>query len=84
MTGAKRPKTSLSPSVRSPVMSYEYPLARPLFVYAKNESLENNESFMQFMEFTLNNASSAAEEAGYVPLTEDEMQEQKDKLEAFK
>ncbi|WP_271398064.1 PstS family phosphate ABC transporter substrate-binding protein [Salinicoccus roseus] len=66
------------------VMSYEYPLSRPLFVYAKNESLENNESFMQFMEFTLNNASSAAEEAGYVALTEDEMQEQKDKLEAFK
>ncbi len=66
------------------VMSYEYPLARPLFVYAKNESFENNESFMQFMEYTLNNASSAAEEAGYVALTEDEMQEQKDKLEAFK
>ncbi|WP_342386951.1 phosphate ABC transporter substrate-binding protein PstS family protein [Salinicoccus bachuensis] len=66
------------------VMSYDYPLARPLFVYAKNESLENNESFMQFMEFTLNNASSAAEEAGYVALTEEEMQEQKDKLEDFK
>lgn len=66
------------------VMSYEYPLARPLFVYAKNESLENNEAFLQFMEFTLNNASSAAEEAGYVALTEEEMQEQKDKLEEFK
>ncbi|MHC0551854.1 phosphate ABC transporter substrate-binding protein PstS family protein [Salinicoccus sp. CNSTN-B1] len=66
------------------VMSYEYPLSRPLFVYAKDESFENNESFMQFMEYTLNNASSAAEEAGYVALTEDEMKEQKDKLEAFK
>ncbi|MFC3418104.1 phosphate ABC transporter substrate-binding protein PstS family protein [Salinicoccus hispanicus] len=65
------------------VMSYDYPLARPLFVYAKNESLESNESFMQFMEFTIDNASSAAEEAGYVALTEEEMQEQVDKLSEF-
>ncbi|MCG1009003.1 PstS family phosphate ABC transporter substrate-binding protein [Salinicoccus sp. ID82-1] len=65
------------------VMSYEYPLARPLFVYAKNEALQNNEAFLTFMEFTLNNASSAAEEAGYVALTEEEMQEQMDKLAEF-
>ncbi|GAB3071614.1 phosphate ABC transporter substrate-binding protein PstS family protein [Salinicoccus sesuvii] len=65
------------------VMSYDYPLARPLFVYAKNESLESNDAFMQFMEFTIDNASSAAEEAGYVALTDEEMQEQVDKLAEF-
>lgn len=65
------------------VMSYDYPLARPLFVYAKNESLESNDAFLQFMEFTIDNASSAAEEAGYVALTDEELQEQVDKLAEF-
>lgn len=62
------------------VQSYEYPLSRPLFVYAKNESLENNESFRTFMEFTLENAAMAAEETGYVALPEEDYQEQIDQL----
>lgn len=61
------------------VQSYTYPLSRPLFVYAKNESLEKEE-FRTFMEFTLKNAAKAAEETGYVALPEEDYQEQIDKL----
>lgn len=62
------------------VQDYSYPLSRPLFVYAGNESLENNEAFRTFMEFTLENAATAAEEAGYVALPEEDYQEQIDQL----
>ncbi|HIW12248.1 MAG TPA: phosphate ABC transporter substrate-binding protein PstS family protein [Candidatus Salinicoccus stercoripullorum] len=62
------------------VQSYQYPLSRPLYVYAKNESLENNEDFRTFMEFTLENAATAAQETGYVALPEEDYQEQIDQL----
>lgn len=62
------------------VQNYKYPLSRPLFVYAKKESLENNEDFRTFMEFTLENAAKAAEESGYVALPEEDYQEQIDQL----
>src|SRR5690625_3361437 len=62
------------------VQSYQYPLSRPLYVYAKNESLENNEDFRTFMEFTLENAATAAQETGYVAIPEEDYQEQIDQL----
>ncbi|WP_020008429.1 phosphate ABC transporter substrate-binding protein PstS family protein [Salinicoccus albus] len=62
------------------VQDYSYPLSRPLFVYANNESLNNNEAFRTFMEFTLENAAAATEESGYVALPEEDYQEQIDQL----
>ena len=46
--------------------SYE-PLSRPLFIYVKNEALEN-ESVYEFTKYTLEMAAEMAAEVGYVAL----------------
>ena len=46
--------------------SYE-PLSRPLFIYVKNESLQN-ENVYDFTKYTLENAAEMAAEVGYVAL----------------
>ena len=49
------------------IESGEYsPLSRPLYVYAKNESIKNNDAVYDFMKFTLENAGDMAEVTGYV------------------
>lgn len=62
------------------VMTFEYPLSRPLYSYVSNEALENNETLHTFFEFAVVNSPEAAEAVGYVPLEEDAQQEQYDKL----
>ena len=65
--------------------SGEYtPLSRPLFTYAKQESLAD-EHVAEFARFWLENASSqdiVADEVGYVPLSDADQQEAMDALEA--
>ncbi|MDQ3669286.1 MAG: PstS family phosphate ABC transporter substrate-binding protein [Actinomycetota bacterium] len=61
--------------------SGEYtPLSRPLFVYVKNESLQRPE-VQAFMRFFLENLDQAAEQALYIPLPEDQKEEQMTKLD---
>lgn len=62
------------------VMTFEYPLSRPLYSYVSNEALENNETLHTFFEFIVVNSTGAAEAVGYVPLEADAQQEQYDKL----
>ena len=62
------------------VMSFEYPLARPLYSYVSNEALENNETLHTFFEYVIVNSGEAAEAVGYVPLEAEAQQEQYDKL----
>jgi ABC-type phosphate transport system substrate-binding protein len=56
------------------------PLARPLFVYAKTESLERAkvEDFLRYM---LENEASIAERAQFVPLNESQIEENLAKLD---
>lgn len=61
-----------------------YPLSRPLFIYAKNDSLKSNEAFNTFMKFTLENAKDASKESGYVPLEDKVYEEDLKKLEEVK
>lgn len=61
-----------------------YPLSRPLFIYAKNDSLKKNEAFKAFMKFTLEKAKDASKEAGYVPLEDKLYEEDLKKLEEVK
>jgi phosphate transport system substrate-binding protein len=71
----------VAPSVES-AQSGEYkPLARPLFVYAKQTSLERQE-VRDFLTYMLDNATEIAEAAQFVPLTEEQAQQSRDKLEA--
>jgi phosphate transport system substrate-binding protein len=58
------------------------PLARPLFVYPSGAALERPE-FDAFMQFYLDNVNSIAEQVGFIPLTEQQLAEQKSKLESL-
>lgn len=67
------------------IESGEYtPLSRPLFVYAKNASVKDNEAVYDFMKFTLDNSAEMAEAVGYVSLPEDKIKEANEKLEGLK
>lgn len=60
------------------------PLSRPLFVFVNNKKITENESFYDFMKFTLENAGDMAEAVGYVRLPDDKYREGLKTLEQFK
>lgn len=63
--------------------SYE-PLSRPLFVYVKNESVQENEAVYTFAKYTLEMAGEMAAEVGYVALDDSITEENLEKLEALR
>lgn len=67
------------------IESGEYaPLSRPLFTYAKNESMSENEAAYDFMQYTIENAGEMAQAVGYVALPEEKYEEGLADLEALK
>lgn len=56
------------------------PLGRPLFVYASDTALERAE-VLDFLEFYVDSAVSVAEAATFVPLTDEQVEEQHVKIE---
>lgn len=67
------------------IESGEYaPLSRPLFVYAKNSSMSDNEAAYNFMQYTIENAGEMAQAVGYVALPEEEYENGLADLEALK
>lgn len=74
----------VEPSLETARTGEYQPLSRPLFTYAKKSSLAE-EHIAEFARFWLENATSeeiVAEDVGYVPLNEEDQQEQLDTLEA--
>jgi len=71
----------VAPSVEAAQDGSYKPLARPLFMYVKQSSLDENEALVEFMTYTLDNAQTIAEEAQYVPLGQEILDEQRQKLE---
>jgi phosphate transport system substrate-binding protein len=71
----------VAPSVETAQDGSYKPLARPLFVYAKTESFQKPE-VQAFVQYTLDNAIEIAEEADFVPLTEEQVQKAQDDFEA--
>ena len=70
----------VTPSMET-VQSGEYtPLSRPLFIYVKKSSLERPE-VKAFMQFYLDNLTPLAEQALFVPLTEEQTAEAQAKLD---
>jgi phosphate transport system substrate-binding protein len=68
---------------RETVQSGEYqPLSRPLFIYVKKESLERPE-VAAFVQFYLDNLTQIAEQALFVPLTEEQTAESQAALDAL-
>jgi phosphate transport system substrate-binding protein len=70
----------VAPSVENAQAGDYAPLARPLFVYAKTSALERAE-VEDFMRFMLENETSIAEEAQFVPLNETQLEENLAKLD---
>ena len=71
----------VAPSVESAQNDTYTPLSRPLFMYVKLSSLEDNESLSDFVSYTLENADAIATEAKFVPLNQEQIAEQTQKLE---
>lgn len=67
------------------IESGEYaPLSRPLFTYAKNESMSDNEAAYNFMKYTIENAGEMADAVGYVAAPQEEYDKDMQELEALK
>ena len=58
------------------------PLSRPIFIYISDEATKRKE-VVEFVRFYLTEAINLVSEVGYVPLSVDDYQEQKNKFELF-
>lgn len=56
---------SVEPTKKT-IQDGSYPLSRPLFLYVKEKSLEDNDVMREFLKFTLDDKGKSAEDAGYV------------------
>jgi phosphate transport system substrate-binding protein len=70
----------VDPSVETAQAGEYTPLARPLFIYVKNESLQRPE-VRAYVQFLLDNAQSIAETALFVPLNDEQLEETKSTFE---
>ena len=57
------------------------PLSRPLYVYAKKSSFDDNEDVRNFVKFMFDNNETIAEETLFVPLSAEQIAEQRTKYE---
>jgi phosphate transport system substrate-binding protein len=71
----------VAPSVETAQDESYTPLSRPLFVYVKQSSFDDNEDVRNFVRFMLDNNQSIAEAAQFVPLSETQLAEEQAKLE---
>ncbi len=56
------------------------PLSRPLYVYVKQTSFDDNEDVRDFVEFMLDNNAPIAEAAQFVALSDAQLAEEQSKL----
>lgn len=65
------------------IASFEYPISRPLFIYVNVQKLEENPALEEFVNYYLSDEGIAsAEEVGYIPLDEGDLQETRDVWES--
>lgn len=74
--------TCTEPSLDA-AQSGEYPLARPLYIYANEESVQDSETVSEFLRFYIENSSASfvADDIGYVPANESTVEDNLSKLE---
>ncbi len=70
---------TVAPSTET-IQSGEYPLSRPLFIYVSTQALEENSSVEEFVNFYLENLNQFVEQAQYVPLSDQGLQEARERL----
>ena len=71
----------VAPSVVTAQDGSYAPLSRPLFMYVKSAALADDASLEEFVRYTLDNEQTIAEQARFVPLTQEEIDVQLQKLE---
>jgi phosphate transport system substrate-binding protein len=72
----------VAPSVETVQDGSYKPLSRPLFTYANEESLADKEALEPFLTFLLDNQARLAEDAKFVPMTEQQVNRARTALEA--
>jgi len=71
----------VAPNVETAQDGSYTPLSRPLFMYVKLSSLETTDGLADFVRFTLENAAAIAKEAQFVPLNQEQVDAELQKLE---
>ena len=71
----------VAPSVAAAQDGTYAPLSRPLFVYVKRSSFDDDEHVRDFVAYMLDNEQTIAEEARFVPLSDAKLAEEQAKLE---
>ena len=71
----------MAPSVAAAQDGTYAPLSRPLFVYVKRSSFDDDENVRDFVAYMLDNEQTIAEEARFVPLSDAKLAEEQAKLE---
>jgi phosphate transport system substrate-binding protein len=71
----------VAPSAETAQNGTYTPLSRPLFVYVKRSSFDENEDVRNFITFMFDNNASIADAAQFVPLSEEQIAEERTKLE---
>jgi phosphate transport system substrate-binding protein len=71
----------VAPSVATARDGSYTPLARPLFMYVKTSSLTEREGLADFVRYALENEQTIAQEAQFVPLSQEQIDEQLQKFE---
>ncbi|HZK15840.1 MAG TPA: phosphate ABC transporter substrate-binding protein, partial [Solirubrobacterales bacterium] len=66
----------VAPSVEAAQDESYAPLSRPLFIYPSGSALEKPE-VKAFINYYLDNVNSVAELVGFIPLTEEQLEESK-------
>jgi phosphate transport system substrate-binding protein len=72
----------VEPSTESVSNGTYAPLSRPLYIYVNSASLENS-GVIDFVEFYLDEAPQLLQDVGYIPLTSEEYNKEKEKFAAF-
>jgi len=71
----------VAPSVATAQDGTYAPLSRPLFVYVKRSSFDDDENVRDFVAYMLDNGQTVAEKARFVPLSDARLAEEQAKLE---
>jgi phosphate transport system substrate-binding protein len=71
----------VGPSVQS-AQDGSYFLSRPLYVYPSDKAIQN-ETVDEFLRFYLDNINAVAEQVGFIPMTDPQLQESQSKLESL-
>lgn len=82
LVGVRNDQGVVMPSAATVKDGTYAPLSRPVFVYVSDVAAERPE-VKAFVEFYIENASALVPDVGYIPLTDEEYQEQAEKFKAF-